>query len=69
MNEVTFIMKILKAKKDLLCNDLNEGLGDTFLLVALNQCKKGLSERLEYDAHVGIFRTTMIKGVEERDNM
>jgi hypothetical protein len=69
MNEVTFIMKILKTKKDLLCNDLDEGLRDTLLLVALNQREKSLSERLKYHAHVGILRATMIKRVEEGDNM
>ena len=37
MDQVTLVMKVLESKKDLLCNDLDEGLGDTFLLIALNQ--------------------------------
>jgi hypothetical protein len=69
MNQVTLIMKILKAKKDLLCNDLHEGLRDTFLLVALNQREEGFSERFEYNTHVSILRTTMIKRVEEGDDI
>jgi len=36
VNEIAFIMKILKAEKYLLRDDLNEGFWNTLLLVALN---------------------------------
>jgi hypothetical protein len=36
VNEITFIVKILKAEKYLLRDDLNKGFWNTLLLVALN---------------------------------
>jgi len=50
MNEITFVMEVLQAKKDLLCDDFDKRPRNSLLLVPLYQGKQILPQRFEDDA-------------------
>lgn len=50
MNEVTLVMKIFEAKKNLFGDNLYKRARDPLLLVSLYQPQEVFTQRFEYDA-------------------
>lgn len=62
-------MQIFQSEQNLLRDHLHKSGGNTRLLVPLNERKEVLAKRLEHDTDVDALRSTVLKGVEEGDNM
>jgi hypothetical protein len=69
MNKVALIVQILQAKKNLLCDDLDECRWNTGLLVTFNEAQEVFAERFEDNTNVGRFWSNMSERVQERDNV
>lgn len=69
MHKVTFIVKILQAKKDLPRDTLNDAGRNAFLAVLLDEGEEVRAERLKGDAYVGCGRDGMGERVEKGDDM